>query len=531
MGFPGLTRVQADKRYAPSRVPQLLPQPRPAQPLVVFSFDDCPGLDFSQVKPILDAAGIKGCFPIITARIGTTGHMTWDQVRALRDQGHEINAHTRNHVSLRGVTTAQLQDDIDGSIADLIAEGIEPAGFCWPFATFDGMSYLYAQQRANFGLGAQQGSGYNSQPQQTWGLYRQSFLVGNTLSQYTTYIDTAVANNEVLVFLFHAAMMDDTQFALLPQVIAYAQSKPVPIVTTSEALALTGNLIDTGDPYTPSTYFQMGGNGVVKSNGSIIAAGTPNPSPTDPPSAYTAGFLTYTTVNGADEAGWPNSLPGWLLTDRLNTAGGAAFTRQIYMDNLGDQFVRIASDVSTWGSWITLGAAVFIIGAANPTFSSNTPSLYTNGKITSQSVNGSSATGWPEGVGGNVLTDASNGASSYQFIRQEYTTFTGNKYVRFATSTTTWGNWVNASVTIGLSVSSLAVPSTIAPGITMKMVTASGPSSGGAGTLISYNPNAAGGTNYTNIVQEFHDTASNAIWKRRATGASAWSAWQSVNLT
>ena len=47
--------------------------------------------------------------------------MTWDQVRALADQGMDVESHTRNHRVLQTLAPSQLDDELAGSRADLEA--------------------------------------------------------------------------------------------------------------------------------------------------------------------------------------------------------------------------------------------------------------------------------------------------------------------------------------------------------------------------------------------------------------------------
>jgi peptidoglycan/xylan/chitin deacetylase (PgdA/CDA1 family) len=47
--------------------------------------------------------------------------MTWDQVRALADQGMDVESHTRNHRVLQTLVPSQLDDELAGSRSDLEA--------------------------------------------------------------------------------------------------------------------------------------------------------------------------------------------------------------------------------------------------------------------------------------------------------------------------------------------------------------------------------------------------------------------------
>jgi len=51
---------------------------------VVVSFDDAYETDFTTVYPLFKARGLKGTSYIPTSFIGTTGHLTWDEIATMR---------------------------------------------------------------------------------------------------------------------------------------------------------------------------------------------------------------------------------------------------------------------------------------------------------------------------------------------------------------------------------------------------------------------------------------------------------------
>src|SRR5690606_16288940 len=63
---------------------------RPPKPLVSFCDDDGRAEVMTSIKPIFDAKGIVGSVALPTDDIGTSGRMTWDDIRMLADDGWEI---------------------------------------------------------------------------------------------------------------------------------------------------------------------------------------------------------------------------------------------------------------------------------------------------------------------------------------------------------------------------------------------------------------------------------------------------------
>ncbi|HEY2735052.1 MAG TPA: polysaccharide deacetylase family protein, partial [Polyangiales bacterium] len=61
------------------------------------------------------------------------GMMTWDELKTLHAEGHEIGSHSRSHAILPLVSDAQLTDEIAGSRAQLRERlGFEIDTFCYP---------------------------------------------------------------------------------------------------------------------------------------------------------------------------------------------------------------------------------------------------------------------------------------------------------------------------------------------------------------------------------------------------------------
>jgi peptidoglycan/xylan/chitin deacetylase (PgdA/CDA1 family) len=61
------------------------------------------------------------------------GMMTWQELKQLHDEGHEIGSHSRSHAILPLVSDGQLHDEVAGSRAQLRERlGFEIESFCYP---------------------------------------------------------------------------------------------------------------------------------------------------------------------------------------------------------------------------------------------------------------------------------------------------------------------------------------------------------------------------------------------------------------
>jgi peptidoglycan/xylan/chitin deacetylase (PgdA/CDA1 family) len=114
---------------------------------LAITFDDGYLGNATIAAPILKRHAARACFFVTPGFIGTdrvpdwdkrmnitTQWMSWDQIRGLRDAGHEIGSHTSNHVDL-GLTNGQIaRDEIATGRQRVEAELSEPALlFSYPF--------------------------------------------------------------------------------------------------------------------------------------------------------------------------------------------------------------------------------------------------------------------------------------------------------------------------------------------------------------------------------------------------------------
>jgi peptidoglycan/xylan/chitin deacetylase (PgdA/CDA1 family) len=88
---------------------------------------DTEGLDVERFLEGLGAAAEVEWRPELERRLADELILTWDQVRALRDAGMDVESHTRRHRVLETLDAAGLADELAGSRADLARELGRPA--------------------------------------------------------------------------------------------------------------------------------------------------------------------------------------------------------------------------------------------------------------------------------------------------------------------------------------------------------------------------------------------------------------------
>jgi peptidoglycan/xylan/chitin deacetylase (PgdA/CDA1 family) len=101
---------------------------------VSISFDDGSQSQFTNGVPQMNARNIRGTFFIITSYV-PYGVLTWENLRQLASQGHEIGSHTLTHADLASLSATNMtQVDWELSESQRIINLNIPAASCVSFA-------------------------------------------------------------------------------------------------------------------------------------------------------------------------------------------------------------------------------------------------------------------------------------------------------------------------------------------------------------------------------------------------------------
>jgi peptidoglycan/xylan/chitin deacetylase (PgdA/CDA1 family) len=125
--------------------------------LAIINFDDGYKSQYTNAKPILDKYGFKASFFIVCNFVGKTAkemnttsignlngagnfagkgveQMNWNDIKLLYEQGHQIGAHTMNHLqNMTSMPGSELDYEIGQSKQCLEDHGIHTSIFAYPF--------------------------------------------------------------------------------------------------------------------------------------------------------------------------------------------------------------------------------------------------------------------------------------------------------------------------------------------------------------------------------------------------------------
>jgi peptidoglycan/xylan/chitin deacetylase (PgdA/CDA1 family) len=113
---------------------------------LALTFDDGFADNFTVAAPILARFGFPATFFVVSGNVGSGESLdryraccaddrmlNWDQVRSLRERGHDVGGHGRSHRELGGLPAVEAREEIVGCALDLErATGVRPRAFCYP---------------------------------------------------------------------------------------------------------------------------------------------------------------------------------------------------------------------------------------------------------------------------------------------------------------------------------------------------------------------------------------------------------------
>ena len=259
---------------------------------VSFTFDDSLASSYTQAAPTLAKYGFSGTEYVVTSCVGMTSapnncranqdktYLTWDQIVQLKNSGWEIGSHGVSHALLASsdpddqpevLTPTQLSTELNQSKADLAAHGINATAFATPYGDWTPpvlaeITKVYSSHRGFADVG------YNTFPYSDALVYVQQVQAGVSVETVKGYIDTAKANNQWLILVFHdiqpSATDDDYDYlnSDLDEIAQYVKSQNIPVTNITNTLSGGTNLL-------PNSTFDSGiaGGWTTDSPANIIA--------------------------------------------------------------------------------------------------------------------------------------------------------------------------------------------------------------------------------------------------------------------
>lgn len=216
--------------------------------MISFSFDDAWTSQYTNALPILDAAGFKGTFYILTEPVqgGWDGYMTPAQVQTVAQHGHEMGGHTVTHADLTRLTNTKIDKEIKNSktyIQNLTGKTV--TSLAYPYGSYN-TKVVNRTKLAGYtnGRTADPSTTLGFNPKGTPAYEINSFSPNGSVSlaQVKAAIDQAKATNQWFVFSFHEIGNSTDEYTTsisdFQAIVDYVKQSNITVVTVSEGAAL-----------------------------------------------------------------------------------------------------------------------------------------------------------------------------------------------------------------------------------------------------------------------------------------------------
>lgn len=212
-----------------------------AGPLISFSFDDGWQSQYASALPILERAGFPATFYVISTRVGTSLHMTQQEILAMEAGGNEIGDHTRTHPELAKLSDVKAEQEIVGARSDLFSLGIKDIStFAYPYGSHGTSTPSLVKAAGLIGARSSR-TGLNNDTTNPYLLLSYNLTASTTLEGVESEIDQTIAQKQWLIFEAHhidESSFDNISSSLLTQIVAYVKQKNLRVATVRDGLQL-----------------------------------------------------------------------------------------------------------------------------------------------------------------------------------------------------------------------------------------------------------------------------------------------------
>lgn len=391
---------------------------------------------------------------------GVEEHVTYEQMQEMYESGMvTFGSHTRGHVRLSELSSAELEYQIKGSKEDIESYGVPCDIMVYPYGSITDEGLDIVRENYDFGVvagGATNSAGVHIQnrvnysPISTYRVTRiaiDSSMDDAEIDFIKEQIDEACENNGLVIFMSHVGhemgVGADEDIEIYTEIVEYIRDKGYDIEPVLDVLNRFKNPVEIGrwSSENPDGYFVVGADGTVNMdsiNGQVITEVNKYTGATLPDD-YPQNQITstYLSAPSAFKEGLPVATRG-LLTAYMTGSGGY----RIFMPSISPEiYLQIRkSGTNEWKAWVNLNDN-YLNKLNNDVITSKTTPYSLPGGINicliSKSENLSEL---PEGKLGymttyKISTNAANAREEWQPVDSVV------KYVRLAESASKWGPW------------------------------------------------------------------------------------------
>jgi hypothetical protein len=340
------------------------------QPIITVVDDDATLNFLIKWVPVCEAKGIKISLGAVKDFAGTSGYMTLEQLKTLRDSGYDVLSHSKSHPHLYNISDADWELQCSESLQFVRENGFNDKAIVYPFGLYE--SGMDDTKRKNiktltrkyyeYGIDATETTNYL--PVDSMRIERVG-IGGADLASIKIAVDKCYSRKNWLVILTHCGYETNTN--LYGDMIDYIKSLNIPILTFDEAIKRVGNVISTGDTLS-SDYLFVSKDGKIKSSDIIkqqmVVVDNTLTNIDAPISTYKVGKITYCEITASADT-YLNK--GGHLQSYHSAVANQSYQELVVSEKFSNYSIRRRwlDSTTSWGEWQWVAGV--IIGG-RPTF-------------------------------------------------------------------------------------------------------------------------------------------------------------------
>jgi len=233
----------------------------PSVGVLVWTLHDSWSTLYSAAYPEFTSRSLKATLVFDTARIATTNHVSWAQMREMIASGFEVANHQQNHTDPTTLTEAQIETEIAGAETDYANNSVSLPStkvYVPPSGGFNDNVRTAAQAKGySIGESINQVVGYLPYPEPLQ-IASKNNQSPSSVATIESWYDDLKANGGCMVQLVHDIASSDAgrggfmTLANLQTVLDYTISIHLPIISFGQLYQLqTGNAVTVQVPWVP----------------------------------------------------------------------------------------------------------------------------------------------------------------------------------------------------------------------------------------------------------------------------------------
>lgn len=218
------------------------------EPLISVTFDDGWEVTYSDAMPLLQKYGIHTTQYVLTGVEDDQKYLSWKQIQAIHETGHEIGCHSHTHPDLRVLSNEDLYTQVHGCKTELNNRFGETASFASPYGAFDQrtISVIRNDFTSQRNTNGDSSNGVTDDDVNLAQNFNQFNIIGMTIKRDTSVaeikslVNYTIEHNGWLVLTYHQADDGGSKYGIdiqsLEAQLKVINQAPARVVTVGEVI-------------------------------------------------------------------------------------------------------------------------------------------------------------------------------------------------------------------------------------------------------------------------------------------------------